>query len=137
MKKNSTALLKKSPKKFELWTDQPVRVLTDASKDWSLTEDENLYVKKLNAFLGVDQKAVWVHQMHGSDVILVDSMSCICGLEADAMVTQDKKVVLTIRTADCLPIFFFDPFNEAFGLAHAGWRSTHQEIALRTLENVF
>jgi YfiH family protein len=41
---------------------------------------------------------------------------------------------LAILTADCLPIFFFDPKTPAIGLAHAGWRSTQEDIVSKTLK---
>ena len=39
-----------------------------------------------------------------------------------------------IRTADCLPLFFFDPETTAVGMAHAGWRGIKKGIISRMLE---
>lgn len=38
-----------------------------------------------------------------------------------------------ILVADCLPVLFFDPKNQAIGLAHAGWRGTVNHVAAKTL----
>jgi len=48
---------------------------------------------------------------------------------ADACITNHPEVSLSLTTADCVPIFFYDPHAEAVGLAHAGWRGTRAGIA--------
>jgi len=48
---------------------------------------------------------------------------------ADALITNRGGIVLSIRTADCVPVFFVDPKRRVLGLAHAGWRGTHLGIA--------
>jgi len=52
----------------------------------------------------------------------------------DAFVTNVRGIPLSILTADCLSIFFFDPVNKAIGIAHAGWKGTRTEIALKTIK---
>ena len=49
--------------------------------------------------------------------------------EADGLYTDTPGLALAVRTADCLPIIFFDPARPAVGLVHAGWRGTAQLIA--------
>ena len=57
-------------------------------------------------------------------------------LEADALVTDVAGVVLTILTADCVPILLYDPIHRAIGAVHAGWRGTRQEITRKTIEKM-
>ncbi len=52
---------------------------------------------------------------------------------ADALVTQARSVVLTLRFADCLPVMFYDPRRGVIGLAHAGWRGLVAGILPETL----
>ncbi len=40
----------------------------------------------------------------------------------DGLVTRAPGLALVIRTADCLPIFVWDPIRRVIGLVHAGWR---------------
>jgi YfiH family protein len=40
--------------------------------------------------------------------------------EADALVTQDRRVGLLIRVADCVPVLLADPEAGVIGAAHAG-----------------
>lgn len=52
----------------------------------------------------------------------------------DALITDEKNVPLSIFTADCLSIFLYDAKNHCIGLAHAGWRSSRETIAARTVK---
>ena len=54
-------------------------------------------------------------------------------LERDGLITDERGVTLTIFTADCTPILFYDPIRQAVGAAHAGWRGTAAGIAARTV----
>lgn len=40
----------------------------------------------------------------------------------DGLVTRELNRFLTVTTADCFPVYFYDPINKAVGLVHAGWR---------------
>ncbi|MBX5451395.1 peptidoglycan editing factor PgeF [Thermogemmatispora sp.] len=53
---------------------------------------------------------------------------------ADAIMTAERKVVLALSFADCLPLLFYDPQRQVIALAHAGWRGTARGIALTTVE---
>lgn len=69
-------------------------------------------------------------QPHGSAVAVVDSThrnSCVP--DVDALVTNDRLLTLAIRTADCGPVYFFDPEHLAIGLAHSGRKGTEQNIS--------
>ena len=47
----------------------------------------------------------------------------------DALFTQERGVLLCLRTADCLPVFLLDRRHHAIGLAHCGWRGVRQDLA--------
>jgi YfiH family protein len=47
----------------------------------------------------------------------------------DALLTATPGLLLSIRTADCLPILLADPRRRAVGIVHAGWRPTLRRIA--------
>ena len=54
----------------------------------------------------------------------------------DGLVTNDLGVVLTVFSADCTPILFYDPVAGAVGACHAGWRGTAAGIASRVVEKM-
>lgn len=43
-------------------------------------------------------------------------------VRADAMITRDRGLALTLRFADCVPVLLHDPMRGAIGIAHAGWK---------------
>lgn len=53
--------------------------------------------------------------------------------QADALITRRRGIALTMSTADCVPLLFYDPVTEAIGVAHAGWRGTARGIAAATV----
>ncbi len=69
---------------------------------------------------------VWLSQVHGIDVARVDAGNAqalrAAPPRADASVTHTPGVVLTVKTADCLPVLFASRDGTALGVAHAGWR---------------
>ena len=56
--------------------------------------------------------------------------------DCDALITDKKGVMLTILTADCVPILLHDPKQNIIGAVHAGWRGTEQEILFKTIEKM-
>ena len=54
--------------------------------------------------------------------------------DTDAFITDRKGVPIAIFTADCLPVFLYDPYKLEIGLVHAGWRSTKNDIAFTTIK---
>ncbi len=54
----------------------------------------------------------------------------------DALITNQKEVMLTILTADCVPIFLFDKKQNVISAIHAGWRGTQQKILYKTVKKM-
>jgi polyphenol oxidase len=73
-------------------------------------------------------------QIH-SDFVLFADHAGVCG-EGDALVTNRPGLALSIRTADCYPIFLADARNRAIAAIHAGWRGTAAHIVAKTLERM-
>ncbi len=85
------------------------------------------------------EKVFTIRQVHGDKVLTVtenDLPQQSILPEADGVVTNVPRIVLSIRTADCVPIFLYDPHNKCIGLAHAGWKSSAQSIAHKTVETL-
>ena len=74
------------------------------------------------------------HQVHGT---LVRSVTAADGerpesiptVDADGLVTDVPGLTLTVFSADCLPILFYDPVRGCIAAVHAGWRGTAAGIA--------
>lgn len=56
--------------------------------------------------------------------------------DCDALITNEKGVMLTILTADCVPILLFDKQQDIIAIVHAGWRGTKDKIVYKTIEKM-
>lgn len=54
----------------------------------------------------------------------------------DGLVSTDNTALLTIRTADCLPLFIWERLGGACGLLHAGWRGVASNILASAVRNL-
>jgi YfiH family protein len=76
-------------------------------------------------------RVVTVHQVHGDDIIAVDSRNFrdIGPMHADGLFTSVRGIAVGVETADCVPVLLFDPGTPAVAAVHAGWRGTVKKIA--------
>jgi YfiH family protein len=78
---------------------------------------------------------VWVKQVHGNEVVLCEadedlpvSFSDMLAhhwtgqQSADGLVTQRPDLILTVRTADCVPVLLASSDGRTVAALHAGWR---------------
>jgi len=54
--------------------------------------------------------------------------------DTDALITNKRNVPLSIFTADCLSVYLYDSKTHSIGLVHAGWRSSKENIAAKTIK---
>lgn len=84
--------------------------------------------------LGVaPERLLSVWQVHGTAVIIAGPEGWTERPKADAIVTADRSVAISVLTADCAPILFYDPEAQVIGAAHAGWRGALDGIIGTTL----
>lgn len=79
-------------------------------------------------------------ELGGNEIItLFQTHSNICivnpteRVEGDAIVTNQKGLVIGVLTADCLPLLFEDAQAGIIGAAHAGWKGAHAGIIESTV----
>ena len=60
-------------------------------------------------------------QVHGVRIVDVSRPGQACG-EADGLFTSTPGILLTVYTADCLPVIFSRKDGQHIGVVHAGWR---------------
>ncbi len=105
--------------------------------------------KKFLSSMGINySNLICAKQMHGKNVKYVKEEHKGSGAlnyessiaDTDGFMTDKKGVPIAILTADCLPVFIYDPKRPAVVLLHAGWRSTEKNIAaegVRALQEKF
>lgn len=86
------------------------------------------------------ENLVLSNQVHDTVVRCVDGSDCgkgvVCPSDltgVDGLITRDKRVVLMTFFADCVPLFFYDPVEQAIGASHSGWRGTVNRMGARTV----
>ena len=80
---------------------------------------------------GLDDKVIIsANLVHKDQVVIVDEIKENEDILAcDALITNNKKQLLSLTVADCLPIYFYDQEKQVVALAHAGWRGVVANIA--------
>lgn len=85
------------------------------------------------------QKLVVLGQIHSVNIFfynnLKDERKIIKIDDYDGIITNQRGVVLTVRTADCLPIIFADKKKGLIGISHQGWRGSLKKMVLRMIDN--
>lgn len=76
---------------------------------------------------------VGVHQVHSADAVTVTGPLAEKP-RADALVTDQPGLALSVLTADCQPVLFADHEARVIGAAHAGWRGALDGILEATID---
>lgn len=74
---------------------------------------------------------VEIHQTHSNNVHIFNGEVIVA--QADAIVTDQKDIALSVVTADCAPILFADNDASVIGAAHAGWQGARSGIIENTV----
>lgn len=91
--------------------------------------------RRFFAALGFDEaQTASSHQVHGAEVLTAVRPGRYDGY--DALITQEKDLLLNVSVADCTPILVFDSGQEVIAAVHAGWKGTTLGILSRTLEKM-
>jgi len=91
---------------------------------------------RLLAALGFDpRRAVALTQRHTARMVVAEGADAgRCLGVADAVVTAQPGLVLSVRASDCLPVLLADPEAGLVAAAHAGWRGLARGILARVVE---
>lgn len=78
---------------------------------------------------------IGVHQIHSPDAIVATGpWSGAERPKADAVVTRQEGLAISVTTADCGPILFVDPKARVIGAAHAGWKGALTGVLESTID---
>jgi YfiH family protein len=107
---------------------------------------ENIYENRrrfLKLFAG-DWTLTGCWQIHSADVRIVhnqqeaEQKAGVLGDDqyCDALVSDTPRILLAVKTADCVPVLIGDSTSGAFAAVHAGWRGTSTSIVRRAIEQL-
>ncbi len=80
-----------------------------------------MHRKELASELGLSQTRIAAPEQVHSNIIEWAKPGLV-HRGADGLFTDDPHVILSLKVADCAPIFFYHPLSRLRGLVHAGWR---------------
>ena len=90
--------------------------------------------ERLARELGVPpERLVWMSQVHGSGVAVVDAPQDGPLAETDALVTGTPGLVLCVLAADCVPVLLTDPVAGVVAAVHAGREGVRRGVVPATL----
>lgn len=108
-------------------------VLNLAFVDWDTRERVDANRRRFQKALGHgDACLVTLRQVH-SDVLRAIRGPLSDAPSGDALATETKGLLLSVQTADCVPILLVDTRHRAVAAVHAGWRGTAARIAEKTV----
>ena len=103
------------------------------SKDKKKNIEANL--KKVCKKLGCSKnKLILLNQIHSNIVYVINKIPKK-KLTGDSIITNKKKIALGVLTADCAPVFIYDPDNNLVSAIHVGWRGAYNKIITKTINN--
>jgi len=109
------------------------KVLNLGFTDWDTKENVLENRCRFQSAIGVpDLKLISLKQIHSDVIHLFDSApaeSC----RGDASATNRSGLLLSVQTADCVPILLVDPKKRAVAAVHAGWRGTLARIVVKAI----
>ncbi len=72
-----------------------------------------------------------IEQVHGDKIAFLEDFHFdVVSGGYDGMFTATSGKVLCVRTADCIPVLFFDGINGITGALHCGWKGIYKDIIL-------
>lgn len=88
------------------------------------------------ASIGADAtKMASLYQIHSAEVITICDAAMIKERpKADGLVTALPDIALSILTADCTPLLFYDEGSGVIGACHAGWRGAASGVIENTIK---
>jgi len=91
--------------------------------------DENL---SLTREAMAERPAAWVRQVAGDNVVRVSGPG-LAG-EADALVSAEPDLCLSVAVADCVPVAFVG--EPEVGMVHSGWRGTLAGVSGKVAQRI-
>lgn len=76
-------------------------------------------------------------QTHSSNVAVIKKNYPLRNMvfqDTDGLITDDPKLILYTKHADCLAIYFYDKVKNVVGVCHSGWKGSFNKICLIMIE---
>ena len=112
------------------------------SLNCNLSSDDNKGFVKKNIEIAKNNLNIknhnlkFIKQVHSTKIVILEEKNYNLSIEADGIITKDKKISLAILTADCAPIFIYDKKNSLICALHAGWKGCLDDIITNAIKEI-
>lgn len=106
---------------------------TDWDTSGNVRENRRRWMKALGA---PEFTLTPLRQFHSDAIQLAatpSSSTSVPAMRGDAVISRKTRLLLSVQTADCIPILLVDRARQAVAAVHAGWRGTAQRITLKAV----
>tara|TARA_Y100001935_G_scaffold104498_2_gene86727 strand:+ start:2998 stop:3681 length:684 start_codon:yes stop_codon:yes gene_type:complete len=100
--------------------------------DYSINKNKKSFIKSLN--LNHSDIAVPI-QTHSNNLRVVNEDSTYSN--TDGLINYGSNKILTLLTADCIPLFIYDKIKKNISLIHSGWRGLYTGIFFNAVDILF
>lgn len=84
------------------------------------------------------EDVIYLKQIHSDKILTFNkkSLNSIKDNEGDAIITDEKNVIIGVFTADCVPVILVDDVKKVSAAIHSGWKGTFASITLKTIRKM-
>ncbi len=121
--------------RFFLEDKRSLRLLVLGNRDLNGDSTDPKFIRsRVSQITNIPDAQIYIlNQEHGTTVVDTDNLSSSDIPVGDALFTTQTKKVLVVKTADCMPIFFWTGRPALIGVIHSGWKGTLAGITEKTL----
>jgi len=108
----------------------------------SLDNLKHSYIIEIDSMDIKTKRVVLAKQIHSDKIKVVTEKQAGSGIikpsikGADGLMTNQKNLFLCIKTADCIPIFLYDPCKEVIAALHSGRIGTEKNIVGKAIKKM-
>jgi YfiH family protein len=84
---------------------------------------------------GKDFRLLFLNQIHSNIVHFIEKIPSN-NLNGDALITGLTRLLLVVKTADCLPALMVEESRKIIAAVHCGWRGTQKRVIQRVLKGM-
>jgi len=103
-----------------------------------ISKNRNFLIDKLG--IDKDFAIVLASQTHSSNIVVIERGQTLgwrdhsdAIQDCDALITNQKNILIGVLTADCVPILLFDSSKKVVASVHAGWKGSSSKILIKTV----
>lgn len=111
---------------ISIWGKEETKDLEGLEKEELSPSIRRLVSQKI----GISSNKVFLlEQVHGDSFFHTKNLMAEERKEGDALISNQVGEVLVVKTADCMPLFFWSETERLIGIIHSGWKGTELGIS--------